>query len=1315
MAVKSFNARTGLSVGAAPIEIVDASGTITPVTGTTTIAPIRFTAGTNLTAAVAGSVEYDGSILYITITGNTRKSIAYLDSNITGNAANITGTLAVSQGGTGATSTTGTAGSSVLSNTPTITTPVIDSISASSVSLSTAALYGNLTTGTLTIGGAITTGIINIATGADTAKVVNIGTTSTTTTITGITKLATIGSGVLLYTTTGGQILAATGANVVAVIGATAVTNATNATNATTSTNIAGGATGSLPYQSGSATTTFLAAGTTSQVLVGGASAPSWSNTPTLTGTNFTGIPNAGLTNSAVTIGSTSVSLGATVTTFVGLASVTSTTFVGALTGNATSATTATHVAGGTTGAIVYQTGAGASGFISAVAAGSILASNGTSTVPVYTATPSITTSVTVPLVQGTSSTGGTLTLRGGTDTTGTIALNAAAINSSAASVTLYATPTTVNAYGAATALSLGATTGTTTVNNNLTITGSLIVNGSTTTLNDQTLVIEDKNIELGKVSALDSVAGNSSSGSAVVTGLASTNGYKVGMTVQVVSGSLTLAGGTTISSIDSATQITLSVTFGGSGTSTTLKFGITGSSSNGSAVVTGMLTTIGIIPGMNVTVMTGSLTLGATTVLSIDSTTQITLSANFGGSGTATSLTFGGSTDATANGGGITLKGATDKTIIWDSTNTNFTSTENWNIATGKVYKINNVSMLSATALGSTVVGSSLTSVGNLTNLTVVGQITSQVSTGTAPFVVASTTQVANLNAATAGSATTATTATNVAGGAIGQLVYQTGSGATGFVAVGTSGQLLQSAGGAIPVYTTATYPSVATGTGTILRANGTNWVASTATFATSYGASEILYSNGANTVAGLTTANNGVLVTSGTGVPSISSTLPAALSIPGLLASVSATVSAAGTTQGTGTALTSDINIATTVASGTGVVLPAAAAGRKVVVVNKGANALLVYPASGAAIDALSANIAISVAVGGWIEFNASSTTQWYSTTNAAVATTALTGTITNAQLANSSVTIGSTAVALGATVTTFVGLSSVTSTTFVGALTGNASTVTTNANLTGPITSTGNATAVTNNAITNAMLAQMATLTIKGNNTGGTANATDLTVAQVNAILPVFTSALNGLVPFSSGGTTNFLRADGTWTTPGGGGTVTSIADGSTNGVTWTVATRTTTPVFTFSLGAITPSSVVASGSITAGTGGLIAGSGTTTSDILTAGSMHIQRAGAATTAAVTLVNLDTWAVATYRSAKYVIQVLDTVSGNIHITEILLIRDNSNNVYLTEYGTMTSASSLVTFSADYDGSANVRLRITPASTNSTQFKFTATIFNN
>ena len=62
------------------------------------------------------------------------------------------------------------------------------------------------------------------------------------------------------------------------------ITNVSTASFAGTSplaTSLAGGATGSLPYQSAAATTAFLAAGTTSQVLVSGASGPSWTNTPT--------------------------------------------------------------------------------------------------------------------------------------------------------------------------------------------------------------------------------------------------------------------------------------------------------------------------------------------------------------------------------------------------------------------------------------------------------------------------------------------------------------------------------------------------------------------------------------------------------------------------------------------------------------------------------------------------------------------------------------------------------------------------------------------------------------------------------------------------------------------------------------------------------------------------------------------------------------------------------------------------------------------------------------------------------------------------
>ena len=70
---------------------------------------------------------------------------------------------------------------------------------------------------------------------------------------------------------------------------------------------------------------------------------------------------------------------------------------------------------------------------------------------------------------------------------------------------------------------------------------------------------------------------------------------------------------------------------------------------------------------------------------------------------------------DASADGGGITLKGTTDHTINWSNTNDSWDFSEHVNIITGKEYRIANTSVLSATTLGSSVVNSSLTSVGTI------------------------------------------------------------------------------------------------------------------------------------------------------------------------------------------------------------------------------------------------------------------------------------------------------------------------------------------------------------------------------------------------------------------------------------------------------------------------------------------------------------------------------------------------------------------------------------------------------------------------
>jgi len=75
--------------------------------------------------------------------------------------------------------------------------------------------------------------------------------------------------------------------------------------------------------------------------------------------------------------------------------------------------------------------------------------------------------------------------------------------------------------------------------------------------------------------------------------------------------------------------------------------------------------------------------------------------------------------------------------------------------------------------------------------------------------------------------------------------------------------------------------------------------------------------------------------------------------------------------------------------------------------------------------------------------------------------------------------------------------------------------------------------------NNSVTNAKLADVPTATFKGRTTGGTGDPEDLTTAQATALLDLFTSVLKGLAPASGGGTTNFLRADGSWVAPPGGG--------------------------------------------------------------------------------------------------------------------------------------------------------------------------------
>ena len=100
--------------------------------------------------------------------------------------------------------------------------------------------------------------------------------------------------------------------------------------------------------------------------------------------------------------------------------------------------------------------------------------------------------------------------------------------------------------------------------------------------------------------------------------------------------------------------------------------------------------------------------------------------------------------------------------------------------------------------------------------------------------------------------------------------------------------------------------------------------------------------------------------------------------LAVSAMCNDVGTAISAAGTTQGTATALTNILNGLGTVASGAGVVLYAGSQGDCQLVYNGGANAVKVYPPSGARINAMVTNTAHILATSTACEYWFLSSTQ-------------------------------------------------------------------------------------------------------------------------------------------------------------------------------------------------------------------------------------------------------------------------------------------------------------------------------------------------
>ena len=250
--------------------------------------------------------------------------------------SDLTGTLPINKGGTNATTAAGARSSLLPSYAGNAGKALFVNVGATDVEWATVAGSGTVTsidvsggsTGLTTTGGpVITTGTITLdgslivangGTGSTTAtgaranlSAAKSGANSDITSITGLTTaltttqggtgLASYSAGDMVYYTgstalskltigTSTQILTSNGSiptwTSPASITVGNATSAVSATSATTATNVAGGNSGSIPYQSGSGATTFLGAGT--GVVYNSGGNPAYSMTPTLTSVTLT-------------------------------------------------------------------------------------------------------------------------------------------------------------------------------------------------------------------------------------------------------------------------------------------------------------------------------------------------------------------------------------------------------------------------------------------------------------------------------------------------------------------------------------------------------------------------------------------------------------------------------------------------------------------------------------------------------------------------------------------------------------------------------------------------------------------------------------------------------------------------------------------------------------------------------------------------------------------------------------------------------------------------------------------------------------------
>lgn len=443
------------------------------------------------------------------------------------------------------------------------------------------------------------------------------------------------------------------------------------------------------------------------------------------TGTKAINIGTGGVSSSTTTIdigsivSSTTYIRSTTISLGTSSAGATTVTLGGAITANTF------KIAGTTSGTIHYTTDVttGAVNFCASLTTGTLTFGGGGATTYAFAGTGAI---VTI------GSTSGTGTIRTGASVTTASVFDTVA--------------TTVNAFGAATTLSINttATTTTTTASYSTGCTRVLTINvGSAATENTYT-----KTINIGTAGVAGSTT-NVNIGSAVASAVLGTlslnfptiltanNNLSVDLW-NTLSTTINFAGAVTTMTIGNTATAAQTVTmfgastgastysiFGGATTTGNTKTvniganGATGSTTNinigtggaGTAIVN---VNLGSASGGTVTVnkdlvVTGDLTVNGVTS-TINATTLTVDDKNIELGSVASP------SDTTADGGGITLKGTTDKTIIWDNANDNWTFNQAVNISSGLTYKINNTTVLQAYGASQIYFGNSSSAFSTLT-----------------------------------------------------------------------------------------------------------------------------------------------------------------------------------------------------------------------------------------------------------------------------------------------------------------------------------------------------------------------------------------------------------------------------------------------------------------------------------------------------------------------------------------------------------------------------------------------------------------------